>query len=131
MRRADFAARLVARDVRDRDASVPDVRPIARATPGADAPAAGAFAGEQRPGRRALPPADLALGLRALATLLDADLPMGRTLAAFADLAPAGWRAALPTIESAVRDGRSLSTALAASPVRIPAVVVGLVRAGE
>lgn len=81
--------------------------------------------------RPALPPADLALGLRALATLLDAELPMGRTLAAFADLAPASWRPALPAIEGAVREGRGLSAALAAAPVRVPAVVIGLLRAGE
>ncbi|GJG89832.1 type II secretion system protein GspF [Gemmatimonadetes bacterium T265] len=81
--------------------------------------------------RPALPPADLALGLRALATLLDAELPMGRTLAAFADLAPASWRPALPAIEGAVREGRGLSAALESAPVRVPPVVVGLLRAGE
>lgn len=74
---------------------------------------------------------DLALGLRALATLLEAGLPMSRALAAFADLAPPSWRPALPAIQAAVREGQGLAGALAAAPVAVPPVVVGMVRAGE
>jgi general secretion pathway protein F len=74
---------------------------------------------------------DLAVGLRALATLLDAGLPMGRALAAFSELAPPAWRSALPAIQTSVREGQGLSSALAAAPVQVPALVVGMIRAGE
>lgn len=78
-----------------------------------------------------LPPGDLALGLRVLATLLDAGLPLARALAAMDDLAPASWRALLPPLRDAVRQGKSLAGALAASPVALPPLVVGLLAAGE
>ncbi|HEY2025949.1 MAG TPA: hypothetical protein VGG78_03010, partial [Gemmatimonadaceae bacterium] len=55
---------------------------------------------------------DLALGLRALATLLSSGLPMTRVLAAFADLAPTSWHRGLPTLRQAVREGHGLSSAL-------------------
>ena len=56
---------------------------------------------------------------------------MGRVLAAFRDLAPEGWRAALPHLEQAVREGRSLARALADAPVEIPPLVIGIAEAGE
>jgi type II secretory pathway component PulF len=82
-------------------------------------------------GRQRLSTADLALGLRLLGSLLDAGLPVARTLAAFADVAPDGWRPALPGLTAGVREGQSLGAALAASPLDIPPVVVGMVQAGE
>ena len=84
---------------------------------------------EARGGR--LPAADLALGLRALATLFEAGLPMGRALTAFSTIAPVRWRGALPTIEAAVREGKSLAQALETAPLQIPPVVLGILRAGE
>src|SRR5262245_24645920 len=48
--------------------------------------------------------ADLALGLGMLADLLDAGLPVARTLQAFDELAPAGWQPALPHIRQAVKE---------------------------
>lgn len=81
--------------------------------------------------RRGLPVADLALGLRLLGSLLDSGLPVSRALAAFADVAPDGWRRALDGIVAGVRDGQSLGTALAASAIDIPSVVIGMVQAGE
>jgi general secretion pathway protein F len=81
--------------------------------------------------QKRLPPFDLALGLRMLATLLESGLPMSRALGALEELAPQSWSAALPSIVRQVREGRSLAAALAAAPVEIPAIVLGIVRAGE
>ncbi len=81
--------------------------------------------------RRGLPPRDLALGLRVLATLLESGLPMARALAALGDLVPESWEAALPSIVQAVREGRSLAAALVAAPIEFPPVVIGIVQAGE
>jgi type II secretory pathway component PulF len=81
-------------------------------------------------GRRMAVP-DLALGLRVLATLLEAGLPVSRALAAMDELAPAAWRPALPALREAVREGNSLAAALSANPVHFPPLVVGLVQAGE
>jgi prepilin-type N-terminal cleavage/methylation domain-containing protein len=74
---------------------------------------------------------DMALGLRVLATLLESGLPVGRALAAMDDLVPAPWKPALPAMRDAVRQGGSLAAALAAAPVGVPPLVVGLVQAGE
>jgi general secretion pathway protein F len=81
--------------------------------------------------RRRMPAGELALGLRLLASLLDAGLPVGRALSAFADVAPDGWRAAVPVIRQSVREGQSLGVALAGGPIAVPPVVLGMVQAGE
>ncbi len=81
--------------------------------------------------RRSLPVADLALGLRLLGSLLDAGLPVARALAAFGDVAPDAWREAIPGVRQSVREGQSLGAALAAAPIDVPAVVIGMVQAGE
>jgi len=81
--------------------------------------------------RPAMPAADLAVGLRVLATLLESSLPMTRALAAFAELAPDSWEGVTPSLVASVRDGASLGAALAAAPVDIPTVVTGIIQAGE
>jgi general secretion pathway protein F len=81
--------------------------------------------------RDPLSPGELALGLRILADLLDSGLPVTRALHAFQELAPPGWRGALPHIRQAVREGKSLASALATAPIDIPALVIGIARAGE
>ena len=79
-----------------------------------------------------MPTRDLALGLRMLASLLQAGLPMERALTVYATLAPSGWTpVTLTAIRNAVREGKSLASALAAAPVLIPPVVLGMVEAGE
>lgn len=75
--------------------------------------------------------ADLALGLRMLATLLESGLSMSRALSAFDDLAPASWKRGLPSIREAVREGHSLSDALDASTLAVPSLVIGVIQAGE
>lgn len=83
---------------------------------------------ERRP---AIPVADLALGLRVLADLLESGIAMARALAALEAMATPRWRAALPAVREAVRQGESLARALEQAPVAIPAVVIGIVQAGE
>ena len=81
--------------------------------------------------RRRMPVAQLALGLRIVADLLEAGLPMARTLATFEELAPAAWRSALPGIRESVRQGKSLGASLGDATVVVPREVVGIVQAGE
>jgi len=82
--------------------------------------------------RRALLSArDLALGLRVLGDLLESGLSAGRALHAFEELAPHGWRDALPHIRQSVREGRTLAAALANAPIEIPGLVIGIAQAGE
>ena len=81
--------------------------------------------------REPLPVADLALGLRMLAELLESGLSMSRALHAFEELAPRGWRPALPHIRQSVREGRTFASALASAPIAIPGLVIGIAQAGE
>ena len=81
--------------------------------------------------RTRLSPADLALGLRVLSTLLESGLPVSKALAAMPELAPDAWQPALPGLARSVREGASLGAALERSGLAIPAVVLGIVRAGE
>lgn len=81
--------------------------------------------------RDALAVSDLALGLRILADLLESGLSVSRALHAFEELAPRGWRPALPHIRQSVREGQSLAAALATAPVVIPGLVIGIAQAGE
>lgn len=75
--------------------------------------------------------ADLALGLRVLGDLLESGLPISRALAALDDLAPPAWKILLPVVRDQIREGKGLASSLAASPVQIPSLVIGIVQAGE
>lgn len=81
--------------------------------------------------RPELPPAELALGLRVLADLLQAGLPMTRALGALPELVPVSWHVLLPHLNEAVRQGRGLAAALESAPVRFPPLLIGVIRAGE
>ncbi|HKT09244.1 MAG TPA: type II secretion system F family protein [Gemmatimonadaceae bacterium] len=81
--------------------------------------------------RAGIPTADLALGIRVLATLLDSGLPIGKSLAAMPELAPRSWASALPEMEQGVREGASLAAVLERSALAVPPVVIGMIRAGE
>jgi type II secretory pathway component PulF len=87
--------------------------------------------GDRSTRRDPLAVADLALGLRVLADLLESGLSVSRALHAFEELAPRGWRPAMPHIRQAVREGQSLASALASAPVMIPGLVIGITQAGE
>ncbi len=75
--------------------------------------------------------ADLGLGLRILADLLDAGLSAGRALKALEDLAPPAWRSAIPALQQSIREGNGLAAALASGPIEIPAVVIGITASGR
>jgi general secretion pathway protein F len=87
--------------------------------------------GHRHARRDPLSVADLALGLRIMADLLESGLSVSRALHAFDELAPRGWRPALPRIRQAVREGQSLAAALSSAPVVIPGLVIGIAQAGE
>ena len=87
--------------------------------------------GPQRLQRARMSGADLALGLRILADLLDSGLPVARALHALGDLAPQGWRNALPAIQQSIKEGHGLAAALASAPIVIPPLVIGIIQAGE
>ncbi|MGH7463119.1 MAG: type II secretion system F family protein, partial [Longimicrobiales bacterium] len=75
--------------------------------------------------------ADLALGLRMLATLLESGLPIARALAALDDVAPSSWHSALHAVQEGIRQGKSLAAALQASSLAVPPLVIGILQAGE
>jgi len=75
--------------------------------------------------------ADLGLGLRLFASLLESGIPLPRALGALEEMAPETWAPALPTLRAAVQRGDSLTTALASAPLGLPPVVIGIMRAGE
>jgi general secretion pathway protein F len=74
---------------------------------------------------------DLALGLRALATLLASGIPIARALTILEDLVPAAWLPALPDLRHRVEQGEHLGTALEASSLPFPSHVIGVIGAGE
>lgn len=74
---------------------------------------------------------DLALGLRALATLLGSGVPLARALAVLDDLVPPTWLTALPEVRRRVAQGEHLAAALHASALPLPAHVIGIIQAGE
>src|SRR5689334_3234676 len=70
---------------------------------------------------------DLALGLGALATLLNAGIPLGRALGVLDDLVPPSWIAVLPELRHRIEQGEHLAGALEASPLRFPSHVIGII----
>lgn len=82
--------------------------------------------------RRAPATRDLAVGLRVLASLLDARLPLDKVIAAFATVGPAGWPAdAIEELRDRLREGRALSTALRETFPGLPSHIISIVGAGE
>jgi general secretion pathway protein F len=88
-------------------------------------------AGAPRDVKARISTGDLALGLRVLADLLEAGMPLGRALRAFTDMAPRSWAPAIPAMERAVREGSTLASALEGAPLAIPQLVIGVARGGE
>jgi len=78
-----------------------------------------------------IPVGDIAVGLRVLANLLESGLSVGKTLAAFTDMAPKSWEPGIEPLRQAVRDGKTLAAALSESPLDFPPVVIGMLAAGE
>jgi len=74
---------------------------------------------------------DLALGLRALVTVLASGVPLARALGMLEDLVPDSWQSALPELKRRVEQGERLGAALEASPLPFPPQVIGIISAGE
>lgn len=81
--------------------------------------------------KRALPPDDLAVGLRVLASLLEANVPLARALGMLDDLVPTSWTSVLGSITESIRSGHSLASALSSAPASFPPMVLGMLQAGE
>lgn len=90
----------------------------------------GAAEGMER--RSAIPVGDLALGLRLLSALVNAGLPMDRTLATFAHVAPPSWTPGrLDALRARVREGAPLAQALRDAGVSLPRHIRGMLDAAE
>lgn len=72
----------------------------------------------------------LAQGLRVLANLLRAGLPLHRALDVLGHTAPVPWTRILPAVQDAVRQGRSLGRALADVCPALPAAIPAMLDAG-
>lgn len=84
------------------------------------------------PGIRRTGQRTVALLTRELATLLQAGLPLDRSLSVLRSLARAGsGRVLVERIQDQVRGGSSLADALKAHPEAFPSFYVGMVRGGE
>lgn len=75
--------------------------------------------------------ADMAFVLRVLADLLEAGLPLSRSLVALEEVAPTTIRSTVPRIRQEVQEGKGLSGALMAALPETPAIVTGIIRSGE
>jgi general secretion pathway protein F len=82
--------------------------------------------------RNRLPPREVTLLTRELATLLKAGLPLDRSLALILEMAEhPGLRKFIERLLQAVRSGLSLAQALESERPRLPTIYVGMVSAGE
>ncbi len=72
-----------------------------------------------------------AILLQSLASLVEAGVSLQEALRVSARLAPRSLGAAFSRVEGRVREGATLASALASEPGLLPAVAIGLVRAGE
>lgn len=80
--------------------------------------------------RRSPGAGEIAAALRILGSLLEAGLPLGRALAAFEDLAPPAWRAALPAMRERLRRGAPFEVEVAEA-LCVPPVAAAILAAGE
>lgn len=79
-----------------------------------------------------VPAGDLALGLRLLSTLVNAGLPLDRSLGAFVDVAPSSWtKHRLEAMRAAAREGVPLAQAIEAAGIVLPSHVRGMLVAAE
>ena len=74
----------------------------------------------------------MANGLRLLASMLGAGLPLDRALGVLIHVAPTGWSAeSLESLRARAREGVRLSDALEATVVELPDFIRGLIAAGD
>jgi len=85
---------------------------------------------EAAPGRPA-PRRELAIAFRSVASLVTAGVPLDKALSATEAVAGARLRPVLSHATSALREGESLAAALERSGGLVPALAIGMIRAGE
>jgi general secretion pathway protein F len=85
---------------------------------------------EAAPGRPA-PRRELAIAFRSIASLVDAGVPLDKALTATEAVAGARLRPVLSNATTALREGEGLAAALERSGGLVPALAIGMVRAGE
>jgi type II secretory pathway component PulF len=78
-----------------------------------------------------VPRRDVADAARALASLLDAGLPLARALDVAASAAPSPFAAVLRDVQARIERGEHMAGAMAAHPEAFSAMAIGVVRAGE
>lgn len=77
-------------------------------------------------------PSQIALGLRLLASMLGAGLPLERALSILPSVAPRGWSPGrLEALREAVREGATLAAGLRSAGCGLPGHVTGIIEAGE
>jgi len=74
---------------------------------------------------------DQALGLRTLATLLEAGIPLSRIPTTYEVLAPRAWAPVVEEMRVRLREGRAFAASLHGSSLGLPTEVVEIIRAGE
>lgn len=78
-----------------------------------------------------VPRRDVADAARALASLLDAGLPLARAIEVAAAAAPAPFATVLRDVQARIERGEHMAGAMAAHPEAFSAMATGVVRAGE
>lgn len=81
--------------------------------------------------RRRTSQRDQAFGLRTLATLLAAGIPVSRIPTTLESLLPHSWQPTIAELRARLSEGRALASALESSPLGLPSEVIEIVRAGE
>jgi type II secretory pathway component PulF len=82
-------------------------------------------------GRRAAPRAELALAFRSIAALASGGVPLERALLASEPVLRGPLREVIGSARRELHEGRSLADGLAGGQGVVPAIVVGMIRAGE
>lgn len=81
--------------------------------------------------RRRLAAQDAAMGLHGLGSMLGSGLPVASALRALETLAPRAWKEVVPELRDAVREGKSVSEALASTSLGLPKIALGIIQANE
>jgi type II secretory pathway component PulF len=74
---------------------------------------------------------DLSIGLRVLATILQAGVPVGRVMHVAAPSLPPGWQPLIGPVTQSLESGATFTDALRLAQVRVPRALTGLLSSGE
>ena len=82
-------------------------------------------------GGHRVPVRELGVGFRVLATILDARVPAGQLMRVASPSLPPRWQGSVSAVSAALDSGETFSSALRTGGVSVPAVLDGLLKAGE